>query len=168
MNNRIAKLLASILLYGLFVTAVNAQALIGSYLVTDGPFWGDNPPTYSCVEACAEVFGGASASYACSTSDSVIDNQAHVSVWGASGCPVVAEDSKLGTDYNCGSEGCSYSAYVYDNCASANYCYARGVVPPEPSQAKSIPTLGEMGLLLLAMLMLIGGAIGLKSTSRTA
>ena len=28
-----------------------------SYHIDDGPPWNTNPPTYSCVEACALLFG---------------------------------------------------------------------------------------------------------------
>jgi cysteine-rich repeat protein len=29
--------------------------------------WGDDPPTFTCKEACAQIFGGEVTDYACST-----------------------------------------------------------------------------------------------------
>lgn len=169
--NKLTTLLTAVLLCGLFATAVNAQTLVGSYRVDDGPSWYDNPPTYSCVEACAEVFDGVPTDYACSTSDSSINNQALVSVFGISDCSTVAEDSKLGTDYSCGENGCAYSAYVQDNCtaeSAVNYCYAASVVPPEPLPTEAIPTMGGIGVLALSLLMLLGAALSLKGVFRKA
>ncbi|MCK5378303.1 MAG: hypothetical protein KAJ78_02820, partial [Acidobacteria bacterium] len=97
-----------------------------NYDVDDGPNWGDNPPVYSCLEACALLFGGIPGDYQCSTSSVVIDNLANASTWGIAGCQIVAEDYSLdqGGGYNCGSTGCSTSAYVDDNCTGGtNYCW---------------------------------------------
>src|SRR5690554_4121641 len=101
MKHKMMGLLTAVLLCGLFATAVNAQILIGSYRVDDGPNWNSTPPpsAYSCLEACAEVFGGVSTDYACSASDSSIDHQALVSIWGVAGCAIVAEDAKLSVLY---------------------------------------------------------------------
>lgn len=167
MKHRMMSLLTAVLLCGLFATAVNAQILIGSYQVSDGPNFTADPPTYSCLEACAEVFGGASADYACSTSDASVDNQAYVSTWGT-GCSIAAEDTKLGTNYNCGADGCSISAYVEDWCfgSQVNYCYAGSVLPPEPLPAEPVPTVGGVGVLALSLLMMLGAAFGLKGAFR--
>ena len=103
-------------------------ALVGSYRISDGPAWGDDPPTYNCLEGCAVVFGGTADDYQCSTDGAVVDNQAYVDGWGDDTYCItpVAEDYKLGENYNCGGMGCSYSAYVSDHgCVSTNYCYTR-------------------------------------------
>ena len=97
---------------------------VGEYMVDDGDTWGNNPPVYSCVEACALLFGGVGADYACSTQYAVIDNQANTSTWGVPGCGIVAEDMSVGVTYDCGAVGCSTSAYVTDNClTTTNYCF---------------------------------------------
>ena len=43
---------------------VSSQSCIGSYVVYNGPYWGTSPPTYSCVQACALLYGGQASSYA--------------------------------------------------------------------------------------------------------
>ncbi len=97
---------------------------VGEYLVDDGDPWGNNPPVYSCIEACALLFGGIGADYACSTTNPVIDYQGNTSTWGVGGCGIVAEDYSLGTNYDCGAPNCATSAYVTDNCTGAtNYCF---------------------------------------------
>jgi cysteine-rich repeat protein len=108
-----------------------------AYLVASGPYWVTNPPTYSCLEACALVFGGVPANYACSTSPSTINHMAYVDGYAdSSHCSSpVSETYKLNTFYNCGSFGCAYSAYVQDNCyGTTNYCYntycGNGVLDP--------------------------------------
>jgi hypothetical protein len=102
--------------------------LVGSYTLGQGPFWGGNPPTFTCQEACALVFGGAAAQYTCSTVSNIADGMAWVDGYAdVSHCPggtPVSQSFKLNASYNCGVFGCSYSAYVSDNCSSAtNYCW---------------------------------------------
>jgi hypothetical protein len=103
---------------------------IGSYFVSDGPGWATNPPVYSCLEACALVFGGVAADYHCSTSAVVEDFQAYESGWGDGlhcAVPVPEDYSKGAGGYDCGFFGCSYSAYVADHCAAPlaeNFCWA--------------------------------------------
>ena len=114
-------------------TCSPAVELVGSYLVSDGPGWAENPPTYSCVEGCAEVFGGAARDYSCSTTADSVDNQGYVDGWGDSAfcTDPVHENYKLGDFYDCGAVGCSYSAYVTDHgCASVNYCFSGDGAPP--------------------------------------
>lgn len=98
-----------------------------NYDVFDGPHYSTNPPVYSCLEACALVFGGIPGDYQCSTSNAVINNQANASTWGLTGCQLVAENYSLdqGSGYHCGSAGCATSAYVQDNCGPGgiNYCW---------------------------------------------
>ena len=100
--------------------------LVGAFLVNDGPPYETNPPVYSCLDACALLFGGVPGNYQCSTSDVVIDNMANASTWGAP-CGIVAEDYSLdqGSGYDCGFDGCATSAYVGDNCflGETNYCW---------------------------------------------
>ena len=107
----------------MFASAAKAQ-LVGSYAVSSGPSWTDDGPVYTCLEACAIVFGGVASDYKCSTDGVLVNNQAWSSSWG-SGCNVVAEDYKFGTNTACGSNMCYTSAYVSDWCYSGetNYCF---------------------------------------------
>ena len=99
-------------------------SFVGSYDVSDGPNWSNDPPTYTCQEACAVVFGGAAASYQCSTVNSTPPNRkANTTSWGVSGCGVVADTYKLNATYDCGNTSCSVSAYCSDNCVDVNYCF---------------------------------------------
>jgi len=100
--------------------------LIGSYDVNSGPAWGSNPPTYTCKEACAKLYGGSFSDYACSTVNGQINGQAFLSGYAdATYCTTPQDDDfKVNTTYNCGQFGCSYSAFVADNCFnSINYCW---------------------------------------------
>jgi hypothetical protein len=106
---------------------------IGSFFIADGPPWMNNPPVFSCLDACAFFFGGVAADYQCSSSGMVIDNMAFVDGWGdGTGCTVPnrAEDFSLEQagmpGYDCGFGGCSYSALVQDHCAAnqgQNFCW---------------------------------------------
>jgi hypothetical protein len=104
---------------------------IGSYLVNDGPGFLNNPPVYSCLEACALIFGGVAGDYECSTSGAFVDNQAFVSGWGdATYCvnPVAETyqfEQAASPGYHCGFPGCAYSAYVADWCQNGarNWCW---------------------------------------------
>jgi hypothetical protein len=107
-----------------FVSGGAQKQKVGQYSVSDGPAWGSNPPTYTCLEACAKIFGGNAAEYACSTQANVIDNKANTSIWGISNCQIAAENFKINTFYDCGASNCSQSAYVSDNCSNGtNYCW---------------------------------------------
>jgi hypothetical protein len=105
------------------VSSVCQPNLVGSYNVINGPYWGNNPVTYTCQEACALLFGGNANTYACSTASNSISHTGNTSVWGVGGCSVVAENFKKSVNYNCGSANCSQSAYVQDNCSAVNYCF---------------------------------------------
>jgi len=102
-------------------------SLKGSYKVHDGPGWTSNPPCYSCVEACAKVFGGSAGDFQCSTNSNSINNVAHLSGWGdPTYCSQTKPETwKKNTYYNCGSHYCAYSAYVSDHCGNGatNYCF---------------------------------------------
>src|SRR5262245_33917267 len=114
-------LLASVFLASLLAPqmAQSQMVPVGSFRVLDGPEWDFDPPTYSCVEACAQVFGGAAADYSCSTSPDSLDHMAFVDGYAdPMACQTpVAETFKVAANYNCGEDGvagCSYSAYVAD------------------------------------------------------
>jgi len=120
--------LAAFVLAGFAAPPAAGQALRGSFEVDSGPPWFDSPPTYTCLEACALLFGGDASGYDCSTSAASIDNQAFVSGWGTDQYCItpVAEDFKVGdTVSDCGSVGCYYSAYVSDWCDAGvtNHCW---------------------------------------------
>ncbi len=104
-----------------------AQVLVGQFAVNAGPLWTNNPPCYTCQETCAMLFGGLPGSYSCSTVNNMINHLASVDGWGDNshcGMNYVAETYKAGMTYNCGAQGCSYSAYVSDHgCAAINYCW---------------------------------------------
>lgn len=154
--SRLVSIIVAFLFFCSFGVASAQQNLVGSFNVDDGPAWATNPPTYSCVEACATVFGGTGAEYSCSTTDQSIDNQAYVSGWGdGQYCTTpVAEDFKLNTFYNCGSTGCAYSAYVSDHCSdSINYCYSATAGQP----AVPVPGMNRTGILLLSVMILLAG-----------
>ena len=104
------------------VDVAGATTFVDSYTVQSGPIWSSSPSTYSCVEACAFLFGGDAGSYQCSTEPDVINNLSYHSVYGVSGCATEPDTYKNGTFYNF--SGAS-SAFVEDNCTSGtlNYCF---------------------------------------------
>lgn len=130
---------STILLLSLSGYALAADPLVGSYTVQQGPEWTTSPPTYTCLEGCAAVFGGQGAHYSCSTDSGTINHQAWVSTYGGSphcqygGGTPVAENYKSCETY---SEFNCESAYVQDNCyqpgtyedpsgsSSINYCFS--------------------------------------------
>lgn len=160
-RNHLIRALLVVFFGGLIATGVNAQTLVGSFAVDDGPVWTTNPPTYSCLEACAQVFGGVAGDYSCSTSSTAIDHQAFADGWGDNQyCSTpVAETFKVNTSYDCGSTGCSYSAYVSDHsCGAVNYCYAAVASRP-------VPVMGEYGLpglLALSLLLVLAAVFGIR------
>jgi hypothetical protein len=99
---------------------VTCSVVPTNYRVQDGPPHGTQPPTYSCVETCALLFGGTSTNWACSTDAVVVNNQAFTSRWGGP-CAIQSESYKVGTIYN--TPG-NVSAYVADHCFAGqrNYC----------------------------------------------
>jgi hypothetical protein len=105
-------------------TCTTARVLVGSYAVSSGANWTTNPATFTCREACALKFGGAAASYVCSTVGTIVNAQAFASTWGTPGCQTVADTFKLNTFYNCGTVGCATSSFVQDNCVpGTNFCW---------------------------------------------
>ncbi|MGA9574279.1 MAG: hypothetical protein WBS20_10075, partial [Lysobacterales bacterium] len=138
---------------GVALAQVAPGSLVGSFQVSDGPDWTTNPPTYSCLEACAEVFGGAAGDYSCSTSAQSIDYMAFADGWGDTQyCSnPVSEDFKLNTLYDCGTTGCSYSAYVSDHgCDAVNYCYSSAPIP-------KVPVMNNIGMIILSLVLLLSG-----------
>ena len=119
---------------------------MGSYQVNQGPLLSSNPPTYSCVEACALLFGGSAANYNCSTNNAAVDHQAWLSVNG-DGCVMDSEKFKKNTFYGCHGVGCAESAYVADNCVGGqtNYCFWK---PPAAPAMSPVVLVGVTTLLL--------------------
>ncbi len=118
-------------------TCVDGEApmhFVGSFAVNEGPPWADASST-SCVAACASLFGGNAADYGCSTLQGALNHRAHMDGWGdgvtyCSGGDAPEDFVKpaQGAAYDCGSRGCSYSAYVSDHgCAETNYCWRAGL-----------------------------------------
>ncbi|QQX77300.1 MULTISPECIES: HYR domain-containing protein [Aequorivita] len=96
---------------------------IGSYLVSDGPNWGSNPPVYNAQEAAALIFGGNAADYSISTNSNTTDpntitHTAWTDSWGDS-FAIYAEDYSYDAGapgYNDpGGFGSAISAYVQDH-----------------------------------------------------
>ncbi|MBL9107437.1 MAG: DUF4215 domain-containing protein [Myxococcales bacterium] len=101
---------------------------VGQYDVHSGPAWYEDPPTYSCKEACAQIFGGMAGDYVCSIEADTPSGTAYVSGWGdGEFCATPKDDDyKVNVTYDCGGPGCAYSAYVMDHCdqgTSINYCW---------------------------------------------
>ncbi len=114
-----------------------------SYEVGAGPAW-SGATAYSCLQACALLFGGTSADWACSTSATEVNRFAWYSKVGTSeSCGPTG--TPLPEDYNPGGsyEEAGASAYVYDWCfpgeGSINYCHAPPlVVPPPPAEVDEV------------------------------
>jgi VCBS repeat-containing protein len=119
---------------------------VGSYRTSNGPQWPSNPPTYTGQEAAALLFGGSASDYAISINSSqdpsTITHTAWVDGWGSIlyfGATPAPENYKKNTFYNCGSTGCSYSAYVMDhvNTSKINYVWRKVLC-----QTNSAPSAG--------------------------
>ena len=116
MRTRLA-LTATLLAFG---AAASAQTL------GEGGSWTNNPPTYTCQEACAKKFGGSAGEYWCSTKDNTIEQRGFACCWGnGTYCTQPPPHNyKKGVTYNCGVKDCACSAYVSDHCPNArNYCW---------------------------------------------
>ena len=117
---------------GTDIADCNVQpTVVGEYMVNDGPDWRQpGLQVYSCIDACALLFGGSAGEYQCSTDPSVLNGRAFVDGFGDDqfcGGNGVADDFSrpVGGLYNCGVPGCAYSAFVSDNdCFLTNYCWA--------------------------------------------
>ena len=109
-------------------TLGDAGGLVGSYDVDDGPEWSDSPPTYTCQEACALLFGGGAGDYACSITPDSVTGTAWLSEYGSAaycaGGIALPHNTKVCDVHSM--SGCQ-SAYIRDNCGggtSINYCFA--------------------------------------------
>ncbi|MCA9545790.1 MAG: LysE family transporter [Myxococcales bacterium] len=122
---------------------INEQ--VGSFRVSDGPRW-SNPgvQAVSCVQACAQLFGGDESEYGCSTVDGAYNGRAWLDGYGDSA--TYCSDGRDGAEdfvtpagggaYSCGVQGCSYSAYVNDHgCDRTNYCWRNPAVALAANQA---------------------------------
>ena len=96
---------------------------VGSYLVSDGPNWGTNPPVYTAQEAAALIFGGNAADYSISidantTDPNTITHTAWTDSWG-DGFAAYPENYSYdqgAPGYNDpGGYGSAISAYVNDH-----------------------------------------------------
>lgn len=134
----------------------------GSFNVQDGPYWEDNPPVYSALEAAALIFGGSVSDYAISVNSSqdssTITHSAYYAGWGDYGNPIFAEDFKLdlgGNGYNSflGDDPyqSAYSAFVNDSTIAANYVWRIVFVTdiPEPS-TYALFAFGILGIFMTA------------------
>lgn len=112
---------------------------IGHFAVSDGIWYAQDPPppAYSCVQACAIIFGN-QYTYGCSTDPSTLNHLTWGSNWGYSdhcfGGTPVADTYLNGAIYEqnpdaTGSSEAPFSAYISDNCddSSVNYCW---ILPP--------------------------------------
>ena len=66
-------------------TCKKVVALVGSFQVMQGPAWMTNPPCYTCKEACALLFGGIAAQYACSINNVGVTGTGYLDGWGDGG-----------------------------------------------------------------------------------
>jgi len=107
-------------------------SLIGSFNVNSGPVLYNPPLAYSCLAACALLFGGNSTDYYCSTNSSYINHDGFISTFGE-GCSIAPEGyvfTTSGLYFGIGDT----SAYVHDsiffdgcyghNPAPINYCFS--------------------------------------------
>ncbi len=101
--------------------------LVGFYYVYDGPSWSSDPLSYSCVEACALLFGGSPSDFSCSVTPLADTSLAYLDGYAdETYCTLPNTDTyKKGATYDCGAVGCSYSAWVKDHaaCDVRNYCW---------------------------------------------
>ena len=113
-----------------FTGPTGGPQLVGSYAVNSGPAFAV-ATSYSCVQACALVFGGFAATYSCSTLPTSVNNVAYVDGYSdTSHCgqnPVsetfVVPANPPGGSYRAYGPG-AFSAYVFDHsCPAVNYCF---------------------------------------------
>lgn len=105
----------------------SAGSCFYAYGLDDAPAWLDMPPTFSCLEACATVFGGAPSDWACSIDQKAVTHTAWVTGFGSDMyCPgnePADETFKAGDRYD--GPG-AFSAYANDWCIGAiNFCVAK-------------------------------------------
>ena len=107
--------------------------LVGSFDPAGGaaPDPATTPPTSTCMQACAAVFGGQPGMYVGSTNNATVTRSCNTVDFG--GLPGVNSDSYSACSAYSG-PGCT-SAYVADGPAGAalNFCFAAPAAPPPPS-----------------------------------
>ncbi|MFZ1325743.1 MAG: IPTL-CTERM sorting domain-containing protein [Candidatus Contendobacter sp.] len=150
---------------------------VGSYAVSDGDLWTNNPPVYSAQEVAALLFGGSPGDYAISINSNITDpntitHTGWYSGWGEE-CTSLSEGYKLdlpppGYDDPQGINT-ARSAYVQDHCGMPSI----GFYPPgfpfvnyvwrarQMAANAPIPTLQEWALGLMGLLL--GGLIWHRS-----
>lgn len=173
-------LFVAMLFFGLpGVQAVAQQYVyVGSYAVSDGDVWTNNPPVYSAQEAAALVFGANPSDYAISTNSNTTDpntitHTGWYSGWGEAGCATYNESYKLDVPppgYNDpGGTSSARSAYVQDNCGMPSVGYYPAGFPfinyvwriQQHQAAADIPTLQEWALMLMGLVL--GGLVWRQS-----
>ena len=95
---------------------------MGSFAVSNGLAAGTDPSVYSCVQACAFLFGSAPSNlvYACSTDNTTVNHLAWGSGYGAAGNTSCTGGTPEADTYSLSSSGGGYapapsfSAYVDD------------------------------------------------------
>ncbi len=91
----------------------------------------NNVTSVSCVEECAALNGGSPEEFYCSTNPQALNRRAYLDGFNDPrycADPGAEDTYKLGGPYNCGRQGCSYTAYVNDHQACrqrVNYCWHR-------------------------------------------
>ena len=106
----------------LSVPAIEAAAsvtytYVGSWDVSTGPWWADNPQVYTGQQAAALLFGGNAADYAISTVSSNVGD-INVSTW----LDGWGDENTYGTNFTPGAQDFSLdlSGLGYDGCGLAN------------------------------------------------
>ena len=118
---------SAMLCFATFLSATAwSQTYVGSYALGDGPSWNEDPPTMSCVEVCAMVYGGDPDDYGCGIDSEEMTRTAFADSYASdAGCEEPSPDTTK-TPGNYDSTG-DRSAYVADNCPETmNYCYEVG------------------------------------------
>lgn len=97
----------------------------GSFIVAHGPAASSGPRAFSCVEACAVLFGGAAAQYRGSTEAPEITGSCFYDVWaGTDGPGGVIDADRLASCVSYNSRAGCRSAFVSDHgVARENFCY---------------------------------------------
>lgn len=145
------------LLAAFAASAASAQTYVGSFKVSDGPFWNQpTTPVYSALEAAALIFGGVPSDYAVSINPDTVDpssitRTAHYDEYGIGACSVQPETDRIDQDppgYQMPStHGAARSAYVSDHsCSGVNYVWR--IFAPATPDAPVVNDVGNAQLTL--------------------